>query len=194
MTDISIEDYQKILDDPLAEYENLRKRVVPFLQDSQHITNEVSYHFVLMVWSMLHRLAQEFSMSLGDDEREAGPGSPDTQIWFRAKADGHRVMMTQMLKIIRENVDELDAKQPAMLSAEQEWAARKAYEIRAELVCCDIYQRLVDCWKANDADPEVRKAARVMEKELFNSTEYHAICHWGEYAARIVEGGEDEPG
>lgn len=76
----------------------------------------------------------------------------------------------------------------------KQWAAETAEKIRAELVCCDIYQRLVDCWKAGDADPEARKAARVMEKELFNSTEYHAICHWGECAARIVEGGGDEPG
>lgn len=194
MTDLDIGVYQKILDDPLAEYELLRKRVVSYLQDSVMVTNHTEFHFVMMVWSMLHRLAQEFSMSLGDlDHMNHGEEfvALQTQERWTTRADVQRVMLAQMFKVIRENLDELDSKKPAMMSAEKDWAARKAMEIRAELVCCDIYQRLVDCWKANDSDPAVRKAARVAEKELFASTEYHAICHWGEVAARIVEGKED---
>ena len=193
MADLDIGVYQKILDDPLAEYELLRKRVVSYLQDSVMVTNHTEFHFVMMVWSMLHRLAQEFSMSLGDEQAaDAGQVSHDTQMRYRGKSDGQRVLVAQLLKVIRENLDELDSKKPVIMSAEKDWAARKAMEIRAELVCCDIYQRLVDCAKAaHDPDPEVRQVARVAQKELYGSTEYHAICHWGEYAARIVEGKED---
>lgn len=47
-----------------------------------------------------------------------------------------------------------------------QWAAAKAYEIRAELVCCDIYER----------DHETDRAGRT-----------HPICFWGEAGARIAE-------
>ncbi|HEY6115919.1 MAG TPA: hypothetical protein VI172_08175 [Candidatus Dormibacteraeota bacterium] len=43
---------------------------------------------------------------------------------------------------------------------------RIAYRIRAELVCCDIYARTAN---TSDAGRE------------------HAICFWGEAAARIAE-------
>ncbi len=54
-------------------------------------------------------------------------------------------------------------------SAIAEERARIAYRIRAELVCCDVYER----------DSYTERAGRE-----------HPICFWGEAAARIAE----EPG
>lgn len=47
--------------------------------------------------------------------------------------------------------------------------ARAARDIRAELVCCDVYER----------DRDTERAGRT-----------HAICFWGEAGARIAEGGD----
>lgn len=55
---------------------------------------------------------------------------------------------------------------------------RIAAKIRAELVCCDIYQRLEALQVAGDGDG--RHALR-------HSHEYHDICFYGEWAARIAE-------
>jgi transcriptional regulator with XRE-family HTH domain len=51
-----------------------------------------------------------------------------------------------------------------------------AAKIRAELVCCDIYQRMEAC----DAGDDEWMA-------LKQSPDYHAICFYGEWAARIAE-------
>jgi hypothetical protein len=53
---------------------------------------------------------------------------------------------------------------------ERDLRARIAYRIRAELVCCDVYER--------DHDTE-------------RAGETHAICFWGEAAARIAEDSEE---
>jgi len=53
-----------------------------------------------------------------------------------------------------------------------------AEKIRAELVCCDIYQRLEDL-----NEPGQEQAW----KKLRHSHDYHDICHYGEWAARIAE-------
>jgi len=51
-----------------------------------------------------------------------------------------------------------------------------AEKIRAELVCCDIYQRMEDA----NLNQEVWK-------QLRHSNDYHAICFYGEWSARIAE-------
>lgn len=48
--------------------------------------------------------------------------------------------------------------------------------IRAELVCCDIYQRM-----------ENVKDDPVAWKELRHGADYHAPCFYGEWSARIAE-------
>lgn len=56
-------------------------------------------------------------------------------------------------------------------TTEQIAAGRQiAYRIRTELVCCNIYQRVQD--------------SEVPLERLGGS---HAICYWGEAAARIAE-------
>lgn len=53
-----------------------------------------------------------------------------------------------------------------------------AAKIRAELVCCDIYQRMEDAY-----DPEDDTAW----KTLRHGMDYHDICFFGEWSARIAE-------
>ncbi len=53
-----------------------------------------------------------------------------------------------------------------------------AYDIIADLVCCDIFERL----EALDPDGAKWKA-------LHHSSDYHAICHYGAWAAHIAEHG-----
>lgn len=55
--------------------------------------------------------------------------------------------------------------------AQREERARIAYEIRAELVCCHIYDQ---------AEGDVAAVAAAEESS-------RAICFWGEAAARIAE-------
>lgn len=50
-----------------------------------------------------------------------------------------------------------------------------AFRIRAELVCCDIYERV------NDLKELTLKAAQ-------SSRDWHDLCYWGEASARIAEG------
>ena len=52
-----------------------------------------------------------------------------------------------------------------------------AAQIRNQLVCCDIYQRLHDLF-GRDAHAY---------RELRQSNDYHDICFYGEWSARIVE-------
>lgn len=70
------------------------------------------------------------------------------------------------------------------MNAEEEKTLRAkiAYDIRAELVCCDEYDRVQVLDKVMQA---VGERLWEPEKELKN---YHAICHWGECAARVAEG------
>jgi hypothetical protein len=50
-----------------------------------------------------------------------------------------------------------------------------AYHIRAELVCCRIYDRVNDHHELT-----IRQA--------MDSRDWHDLCYWGEAAARVAEG------
>ena len=50
-----------------------------------------------------------------------------------------------------------------------------AAKIRAELVCCDIYERFDSLASAEE------------QRALRQSSDYHAICFYGEWSARIAE-------
>jgi len=66
-----------------------------------------------------------------------------------------------------------------------------AHRIRAELVCCDIYE----CVQASAAglmatDKELAHQdayANAIGKALLRGT-WHELCYWGEASARIAEG------
>lgn len=51
-----------------------------------------------------------------------------------------------------------------------------AERLRQEMVCCDTYEQIT-------AVGFVEADYRALKR----SSNYHAICHWGELAARIVE-------
>lgn len=52
---------------------------------------------------------------------------------------------------------------------------RVADLIRADMVCCDIYQRSID------ADDDMTR------RQLRASNDWHDICYYGEWAARLAE-------
>lgn len=56
-----------------------------------------------------------------------------------------------------------------------------AYNIRAELVCCDIYGRV------NDREELAEAAKNVLFKGLSESKDWHDLCYWGEASARLAE-------
>ena len=61
---------------------------------------------------------------------------------------------------------------------EQQIHMKIAAKIRAELVCCDIYARMEAVYDPEDDGPW---------KALRHGSDYHAICFYGEWAARLAE-------
>jgi hypothetical protein len=71
------------------------------------------------------------------------------------------------------------------MAAEDALRARLAYEIRADIVCCDSY----DVCRANALN---RYGDLYAESEMRDNPAYHDLCYWGESIARHVEGRGDE--
>lgn len=67
---------------------------------------------------------------------------------------------------------------------EKELRAKIAYDIRAELVCCNIYERLAP--KRAEID-EQQPGWGETYSELLDAIGDHDLCYWGEVAARIAE-------
>lgn len=72
--------------------------------------------------------------------------------------------------------DDQHVPDPAIAVIERQLRARIAYRIRAELVCCDIFER----------------SHRDGTAELISEGP-HSICFWGEAAARIAEDDQHVP-
>lgn len=70
-----------------------------------------------------------------------------------------------------------------MLSTEAVGAAI-AQRIRDELVCCNIYQRIME-------RPVRERVAFTRVMKQIHA--YHDICFWGEASARIAEGFQEPP-
>lgn len=60
------------------------------------------------------------------------------------------------------------------------YAEAIAYRIRAELVCCDLYQRVEKARAEGDGENAIGRA--VLRKD------WHDLCYWGEASAQIAEG------
>lgn len=69
-----------------------------------------------------------------------------------------------------------------MDEAERKIRDQISYDIRSDLVCCDIYDKIQEVAKEFEA-----KGLLLLEPEK-HVPAYHDICHWGEAAARIAEG------
>lgn len=59
---------------------------------------------------------------------------------------------------------------------DQELLRQAAQQIRNEMVCCATYDKIVQAG-----------FDEAMYRALKRSSNYHAICHYGEWAARIVD-------
>jgi hypothetical protein len=59
-----------------------------------------------------------------------------------------------------------------------------AYKIRAELVCCDIYEQL----------RPLRELEPSNYRDLFDAIDDHDLCYWGEASARIAESINEKDG
>ena len=64
-----------------------------------------------------------------------------------------------------------------------------AYRIRAELVCCDIYQKVHDtaAKEENTPEPSEHALSRAIYAAVRDKT-WHEMCYWAEASARIAEG------
>lgn len=98
--------WQKIVDDPFAELEELAHRIVRHLEDSQYITDHVKFHYVMMAWSQVGRLARELEVARNLAELTFSPNARD----YGAIFEGKRSMALTVIRVIREQLDELDAR------------------------------------------------------------------------------------
>jgi len=62
-----------------------------------------------------------------------------------------------------------------------------AFRIRAELVCCDLYDRVQREAKEIEAGGTSDGFAVAMRNAVLRQ-EWHDLCYWGEAAAQIAEG------
>jgi hypothetical protein len=72
-----------------------------------------------------------------------------------------------------------------------------AYYILAELVCCDIHERLeAEAAKGHWDDEKHQYVMPASWRELRHGRDYHAMCHFGGWAASLAKQGpeHDNPG
>ena len=63
-----------------------------------------------------------------------------------------------------------------------------AYRIRAELVCCDIFEKIKkEAAKAENQGTPSGYGEQTAIGNAILRNEWHEICYWGEAAARLVE-------
>ena len=78
---------------------------------------------------------------------------------------------------------------PAVRADERE---KLAYYIRAELVCCDIHERLeAEAAKGHWDDVKHQYVMPESWEKLRRSRDYHAICHYGGWAAQLAQEGPE---
>lgn len=70
----------------------------------------------------------------------------------------------------------------AIRAVRREMGAKIAYRIRAELVCCDLYERMQPLLPTGPGS--VLSAEEIAER---NGLRFHDLCYWGEAAARLAE-------
>lgn len=61
---------------------------------------------------------------------------------------------------------------------DQDTVRLMAAKIRHEMVCCDIYDKMMQAFQARGIEAY---------REIKRSADYHAICYYGEGAARLIE-------
>lgn len=183
---IDPEEYLKICDDPIAEYGKLAARLMKWQEDSQHTVNWPMFHVVLMMRGSLKDVAEEFrhneSLAIKYPRKE-------DYVW---RFHGTRLAFLALIRHCREQLDALDARSVAVKTLAQLTREQVAEDIRNELVCCNIYERLSACWGDVDNATDLDIASwRLAEKAIRQSPDYHDMCHYGSWAARIAERGDE---
>lgn len=182
----------------------MTERKSPLIRDPDPLWQRIMRHttddpaenatFVALA-GVLALVEQESTMAQGmaemiDDDQDRNRVS-------RALNYGVQLGIIQMCnRIVRSIAENIAPLPPPGTPGETEakLRAKIAEEIRAELVDCDVYDRLAplreridtacDDWSERQADLDREAGA-------------HALCYWGEAAARIAEGrldGVDESG
>ena len=64
---------------------------------------------------------------------------------------------------------------------------RIAYLIRAELVCCDIYDKINEGLPDDDCYDRIHDRRRLAAHK---DGSWHDICYYGEWSARLAENGD----
>lgn len=104
---MDIKEYRKILEDPAPELEALRRRAYARLEDGNHITDHETWHFVFIVVRQLSKMAEEWDMAVDMANYNSGD---QMDAYYRASKNAKRVLIAQMILIIREELDNLAAK------------------------------------------------------------------------------------
>lgn len=181
---IDLELYKKIQNDPATEICALSRRAYTFLEDGNHITDHVTWHFVFMIIRQLGKMAEEWDMAVAMVE---DPGPTTMMDYYMTTMNAKRVLITQNVAIIREELDNLDAKKVRMEAARVKELRYAAEQIRSELVCCDIHKRIEDAYADTRAATGGHEEGIAAQRAIMRSPDYHAICHYGEWSAQIVE-------
>lgn len=102
---MEINEYRKILEDPAAEAEALRRRCYAYLEDSQYITNKPLFRFVYATISMLGDLREEWEYA----KAQADDSDPDALVrYWIICMEAKRVVLAKALYHFREQLDILE--------------------------------------------------------------------------------------
>lgn len=104
---MDIKEYRKILEDPAPELEALRRRAYARLEDGNQITNHETWHFVFIVVRQLSKMAEEWDMAAA---MASQPSGDRMDAYYETSKNAKRVLIAQMILIIREELDNLAAK------------------------------------------------------------------------------------
>lgn len=175
---IDPEEYLRICDDPIAEYEKLAARLLKWQEDAQYTTNWPMFHMVLMMRGSLKDVAEEFRIN---EALAIKYPRKEDYVW---RFHGTRLAFLQLIRHCREQLDALDARSAAVKTLAQLTRGEVAEEIRSELVCCSQYEDLARIRALSGFAGEEEMSARLRAHG-------DGICYWGEAAARIAERGDE---
>lgn len=169
MADIELAEWNRIVENPREEVSNLFRRKELYFADIH--TDPLSWHMQASLWGILRVLDDVFSRWQFEEEH---PSDHESSRWM---ALGARTEALGMLRAIREHADEMTVLLASRKTRDQMLQDQIAHRIRAELVCCDSAQK---------ADG-LHESDRVAYREFLRSPDYHPMCHYGEWAARLAE-------
>lgn len=175
MTTIELEAWKKIVDNPREEVRALFKRRELTFADIHD--DPLSWHMQAALWGILRCLDDAFSRFEYDRDEPSDRGPND---YFHWEALANRTFSLGMLRAIREHADEMTAVLADRKCRDQMLRDQIAESIRSELVCpCDSAAKADGLYDRENMEPY---------REFIRSADYHAMCHYGEWSARIAEG------